>query len=186
MSIMLYCTEKNGINRIGGLLLAVFGCFAPVSCGSVPGVATDVTYCCRPAVESIGSFRVEFEDMPELLKPMLRDEASIVLAAKGIDYTEGDADAILKMTFIGTPVEKVDSGVSQTNQSAASEDEPLFNAEVRLEMKDSVTLELISSGSMSRIHNTKPGSYMHEAPARQAMRKAFTDLFSDIPDEYFQ
>jgi len=158
--------------KIPAILFVAIGCLAVAGCGSLPSISTDVTYCCRPGIEAVHSFRVEFEDMPEFLKPMLRDEASIVLDSKDLDYTEGDADAVLIMTYIDTPLSPENAG----------QDGAQFIAEVRVELKNSVTGELISSGSMSRVHNVTVGAYMHEAPAREAMRRAFVELFSDYPD----
>ena len=151
------------------------------ACGSLPSISTQVSYCCRPVAERVHSYRIEFKDMPEFLKPMLRDEASIVLASKGLDYTEGSADAILTMSFVHTPL-------SSDATSAGESAEPpagvvsRFDAEVRVEMQHSVTREVVSSGSLSRIHNATADAYMHEMPARDAMRKAFTALFADYPD----
>ena len=51
-------------------------------------------------MSALKTFRVEFEDMPEFLKPMLRDEAAIVLDTKGLEYTEGDAHAVLRMSYV--------------------------------------------------------------------------------------
>ena len=171
---MLVIRTGGDINRpkIPAILFVVIGCLAVAACGSLPSISTDVTYCCRPAAEVVHSFRVDFEDMPEFLKPMLRDEASIVLDSKGLDYTEGDADAVLTMTYIDTPL----------SPDIAGQDGAQFIAEVRVELKNSVTGELISSGSVSRVHNVTVGAYMHEDPAREAMRKAFDQLFSDYPD----
>ena len=57
-----------------------------------------------------------------------------------------------------------------------------FIAEVDMEMRNTVTRELIWSGSMRRIHNVYEGSYMHDAPARAAMRQALMDIFADYPN----
>lgn len=173
-TVMLMTRYSGGFGRWKNPanLLVAAGCFAIAACGSLPSISTDVTYCCRPAAEVVHSFRVAFEDMPEFLKPMLRDEASIVLDSKGLDYTEGDADAVLTMTYIDTPISPDNTG----------QDGAQFRAEVQVELKNSVTGELISSGSVSRVHNVTVGAYMHEAPARDAMRKAFVELFSDYPD----
>jgi len=155
------------------------------ACGSFPSISTEVDYCCRPAADRVRTFRVEFEDMPEFLKPMLRDEASVVLAAKGLDYTEGDADAILKMSFIGTPVEPGPAAGGERIPTARPASESRYQAEVRLALTNSVTADLIISGSMYRVHDGSRGSYMHEAPARKAMRSAFAAVFMDFPDRVF-
>lgn len=178
--MMTWHSDSFGNRKKPAILFLAIGCLAIVACGSLPSISTDVTYCCRPAAESVGSFRVEFEDMPEFLKPMLRDEASIVLDSKGLDYTEGDADAVLTMTYIDTPLSSDNAG--QDEEQGAPGVGAQFIAEVRVELKNSVTGELISSGSVSRIHNVTVGAYMHEAPAREAMRKAFIGLFADYPD----
>jgi hypothetical protein len=57
-----------------------------------------------------------------------------------------------------------------------------FVAQVQLELKNSVTGEMLWSGSMQRVHNVYEGSYMHDAPARAAMRNAFLEIFGDYPD----
>lgn len=151
------------------------------SCGSLPAVSTDVTYCCRPGAEGIDTFRVEFEGTPEFLKPMLRDEASIVLAQKGLEYTEGDAHAVLKMTFVNKTLEQDEEDLEAWQRTAPGGG-VRFIALVQLEMNNAVTGERIWSGSMQRVHSVYEGSYMHDAPARAAMRDAFRRIFADYPN----
>ncbi len=129
---------------------------------------------------------------------MLRDEASLVLSSKGLDYTEGDADSILTLAYVDRPLaqetisanEEVPNEVQEESASDVKEawgslspgGDTRFIAEVHLKLNNSVTQELIWSGVMSRLHNVSMGSYMHEAPARAAMRNAFFALFADYPD----
>ncbi len=161
------------------------GAFLIGGCTSLPTIATDETYCCHPLAESITTYRVEFEDTPEFLKPMLRDEASLVLAEHGFEYTEGDAESILLMTFVNKTMEE-----SPEEQEAWERIAPgggvRFIAQVVLELRESVSRELIWSGSMQRIHNVYEGSYMHDAPARLAMRAAFSELFASLPNPSIQ
>ena len=77
-------------------VILLFTCLTLGACNSLPTIATDADYCCQQGTAGIRTYRVEFDDMPEFLKPMLRDEASIVLATKGLNYSEGDADALLR------------------------------------------------------------------------------------------
>jgi hypothetical protein len=151
-------------------------------CASQPPIATVVSYENRPGTKAINNYRVEFDSMPEFLKPMLRDEASIALSAKGLEYTEGDAHGILLMTYVQRPLTAADEERDDIDAGLSSGGESKFIAEVHVDLKDAVTSELIWSGILSRYHNALPGSYMHEAPARIAMRQAFLDLFSDYPD----
>ena len=180
------------------ICFALISSFALASCGSMPTIATDVNYCCQSGAERIHSYRIEFEDMPEFLKPMLRDEASLVLSSKGLDYTEGDADSILTLAYVDRPLaqetisaseqvpdevqEESASDVNEAWGSLSSGGDTRFIAEVHLKLNNSVTQELIWSGVMSKLHNVSVGSYMHEAPARAAMRNAFFALFADYPD----
>ena len=179
--LMTRCNGESRRQQNRTIWFVVIGCLTLAACGSLPSIATETNYCCAPLAEKIHSYRVEFEDMPEFLKPMLRDEVSIVLASKGLDYTEGDADAVLTMTYIDTPL-----STDRTGEDEAFGSPPAggarFIAEVRVKMENSVTRELISSGSLSRTHNVTIGTYMHETPARGAMRKAFVELFSDYPN----
>lgn len=140
-----------------------------ISCGALPSISTSVDYCCRGG--DVHSYRVEFRDMPEFLKPMLRDEFSIALARKGFEYTEGDAHAILDLSFAATPL-------------AADGVDARFDAEIHAELTDSVSRELLWSGRLSREHYVTEGSYMHEAPARAAMKEALRALFEDLPDAH--
>ena len=167
------------IGNTAKLAFIVFGISLLGGCAGLPAVATDETYCCHPSVESIRTYRVEFEDTPEFLKPMLRDEASIVLAGRGLDYTEGDAEAILLMTFVNKTLERGED--QEAWERIAPGGGVRFIAQVVIEMKDSVSGELLWSGSMQRIHNVYEGSYMHDAPARTAMRNAFLELFAGFP-----
>ena len=152
-------------------------------CGTMPPIATDVTYCCDTGTEGIASFRVEFEDMPEFLKPMLRDEAAIVLSGKGLDYTEGDAHSVLLMAFVNRTLSTGEQRDLDAWEQVAPGGGVRFIAEVQIELRNTVTGELLWSGSMQRIHNVYEGSYMHDSPARAAMRQAFMDIFADYPNQ---
>jgi len=155
------------------------------ACGSLPSIATDVTYCCEPSTQGIHTYRVEFEDMPEFLKPMLRDEASIVLSGRGLEYTEGDAHAILLMAFVNKPLTAEEAEQYEAWGTIAPGGEARFIAEVDVRMKNSVTGELIWAGTMGRVHNVSEGSYMHDAPARSAMRNAFLEIFAEYPNPLY-
>ena len=151
------------------------------ACGSLPQIATDVSYCCETGWEGIVTYRVEFEDTPEFLKPMLRDEAAIVLDTKGLEYTEGDAHAILHMSFVNRTLSAEDSELEGWERVAPGGG-VRFVAQVQVELRNSVTGERIWAGTMQRIHNVYEGSYMHDAPARAAMRNAFMEMFADYPN----
>ena len=129
------------------------------------------------------TFRVEFEDMPEFLKPMLRDEAAIVLDTKGLEYTEGDAHAVLRMSYMHNliPPELPANAPDEFSEPLSPGGETRFVAEVKIELRDAVSGELVWSGHMARAHAVQMGSYMHEAVARSAMREAFVTLFADYP-----
>lgn len=154
------------------------------SCGSLPQIGTNVAYCSNVNLERIRTYRVEFADTPEFLKPMLRDESSIVLNLKGLDYVEGDAHAILLMTYVNRTLESGEAARDEAWETIAPGGGVRFIAEVQLEMKDAVSQEMIWAGSMARVHNVYEGSYMHDAPARAAMRNAFLEMFADFPDAY--
>jgi len=154
------------------------------SCGSLPQIGTDVAYCSNVNLERISTYRVEFEDTPEFLKPMLRDEASIALSTKGLEYVEGDAHAILMMTYVNRTLESGEAARDEAWETIAPGGGVRFIAEVQLEMTDAVSHEKIWAGSMARVHNVYEGSYMHEAPARTAMRNAFLDMFADFPNSF--
>ncbi len=164
------------------IIFAFISSFAVASCGSQPTIGTDVGYCCQSSAERVHSYRIEFEDMPEFLKPMLRDEVSLVLSSKGLDYTEGDADSVLTMAYVDQPLTQEAIDENEAWGSLSPGGDTRFIAEVHLKLKNSVTQELVWSGVMSKLHNVSVGSYMHEAPARAAMRDAFFALFADYPD----
>lgn len=151
-------------------------------CASTSGVSTDVTYCCEVGADGIASFRVEFEDMPEFLKPMLRDEAATVLGSKGVEYTEGDAHAVLLMKFVDRTLTEAEQRDLDSWEQVAPGGGVRFIAEVQMTLRNAVTREVIWSGSMRRIHNVYEGSYMHDAPARAAIREAFMEIFADYPN----
>ena len=171
--------------RVRTIIFVTCCCFGITSCGSLPQIATDTSYCCLPAAEQVYTYRVEFEDMPEFLKPMLRDEASNVLHTKNLRYTEGTAHAVLSMTYVDRTYGGPESGRDEAWETTAPGGGMRFIAEVQMELRNTVSNELIWAGSMSRLHNVYEGSYMHEAPARAAMRGAFTELFSEFPDPVF-
>ncbi len=162
---------------------ALVACSWLASCASLPSIATDVEFCCSPAGAEIDNYRIEFVETPEFLKPMLRDEAAIVLAVKGLEYTEvpGEGDAVLTMTFINRTLESGEAARDEAWETIAPGGGVRFIAEVRLEMKRVSDGETIISGTMGRVHNVYEGSYMHDAPGRAAMRGAFLALFSDFP-----
>jgi len=121
--------------------------------------------------------------MPEFLKPMLRDEASIVLDMKGLEYIEKDgADAILNMTFINRTMESGEAAQDEAWETIAPGGGVRFIAEVRLKMTDAASGETVWSGCMDRVHNVYEGSYMHDIPGRAAMHNAFLDMFADFPN----
>jgi hypothetical protein len=151
------------------------------SCVSTPSVATDVGFCCAPRASEIKTYRIAFAEMPEFLKPMLRDEASIALDAKGLEYTEGDADADLVMTYVNRTLEGGEAVRDEAWETIAPGGGIRFIAEVRLEMTDVLSGELLWSGTMGRVHNVYEGSYMHAAPGRAGMRNGFQSLFSEFP-----
>ena len=166
------------MTRLAALAAAV----VLAGCGSLPSISTDVSYCCQAGTEGIRTFRVEFEDMPEFLKPMLRDAASVVLGSKGLEYTEGDAHAILLMRYVDKTLSRAEEEQLESWERIAPGGGVRFVAQVQLELKNSVTGEMLWSGSMQRVHNVYEGSYMHDAPARAAMRNAFLEIFADYPD----
>lgn len=168
--------------RIGSIVCVLISSFAFGACGSLPPISTTVDYCCKAGAQGIRSYRIQFEDMPEFLKPMLRDEVSVVLDSKGLEYTEGDAHAVLTMTFVHRPLPMEGSAQEMTPGAVSADYDARFIAEIRVEMKNSVTHELLWSGAISKLHNATRGSYMHEAPARAAMRKALIALFADYPN----
>lgn len=177
----MQANQSSGINwvRSFGVVTAIM---LFVACSSMPPIATDVDYEYGAGAAAIKIFRVEFVDVPEFLKPMLRDEVSIVLAGKGLDYTEGDAQGILQMSFVQRPLMPIDSDRDDYESSVLSGGGTRFIGEIHVEMRNSVTQERIWSGVLSRYHNVTLGSYMHEVPAREAMRAAFTQLFLDYPN----
>jgi hypothetical protein len=152
------------------------------ACGSQPSIATDVTYCCVAETPGIHTYRIEFRDMPEFLKPMLRDSVSIVLDGKGLEYTEGDAHAVLTMTYVDRTMAAEETARDEAWETIAPAGGVRFIAEVQMEMLNSVTRERIWAGSMGRVHNVYEGSYMHDEPAKAAMRNAFLEMFADYPD----
>ena len=152
------------------------------SCATSPGISTDVSYCCRPVAESIYTYRVEFEDTPEFLKPMLRNSASIVLDSKGLQYTEGEADSVLTMRYVDRTLSRQEEADVESWERVAPGGGVRFMAVVELEMTSSVTGERIWAGSMQRVHNVYEGSYMHDEPAQAAMRIAFMEIFADFPN----
>lgn len=156
---------------LASLLVIVAGC------ASLPTIATNVTYCCSDIV--VQTVSVEFADTPEFLKPMLRDEAAIVLNGKGIEYTEGEADAILHMTYIDKTLERGSEELEAWERIAPGGG-VRFIAEVRMQMTHSASGDVLWSGTMQRIHNVYEGSYMHDAPARAAMRNAFLEMFAGL------
>ncbi len=168
------------ISKVQITFVALISSLFMAACGSLPTIATDVTYCCSAGADAVRTFRVEFQDTPEFLKPMLRDEASIALGPKGLQYTEGDAHAVLLMRFVDKTLSREEEQQGSWERIAPGGG-VRFIAQVQMEMTGSVTGEVIWSGSMQRIHNVYEGSYMHDAPARIAMRNAFLELFVNYP-----
>jgi len=159
------------------------------ACGSQPTVSADVRYQNSDAVSDIRTYRVEFQDMPEFLKPMLRDEVSRVLAERGFDYTEGAAHAVLLLAFENRPLASATTATGGDSTDTATGTQQIaarFNARVTAELSDSVSGERLWAGSLSRVHYVTEGAYMHEAPARAAMREAFRVVFADLPNRLEQ
>jgi hypothetical protein len=172
--------------RLQSIILGLISSLALAACAPLPSMSTDVAYCCRAGADTIRSYRVEFEDMPEFLKPMLRDEVSIVLAGKGLEYTEGDSDAILTMTYVHRLLSTEDDVRKDARGTVSPGGVSRFVAEVHTELKNSVTREVVWSGVLSKRHNVALDAYMHDDPARSAMRKAFNTLFADYPNRLLE
>jgi hypothetical protein len=166
--------------------IVCIGSLALAACASGPSISTDVEYCCRSGAENVNSYRIEFEDMPEFLKPMLRDEVSMVLDSKGLEYTEGDAHAVLTMMYVHRLLSKEDVERKVAWGTLSPGGDSRFVAEVHAELKKSVTNEVIWSGTLRKLHNVAIGAYMHDAPARSAMREAFKVLFADYPNRILE
>lgn len=159
------------------------------ACGSQPSVSADVRYQNADAVSDIRTYRVEFEDMPEFLKPMLRDEVSRVLAERGFDYTEGTAHAVLLLAFENRPLPAFTTATgsdSTDSETGSQQIAARFDARVIAELSDSVSGERLWAGTLSRLHYVTEGAYMHEEPARAAMRNAFRTVFADLPNRLEQ
>ena len=110
----------------------------------------------------------------------LKDEAAIVLGAKGREYTEGPADAVLTMGYVDKTLERSSEELEAWERIAPG-GVVRFIAEVQMRMTAAGSEEVLWSGTMQRIHNVYEGSYMHDAPARAAMRSAFVEVFADLP-----
>ena len=164
-------------------VLAWLASLVLAACGGLPPISTSVDFCCDTPQAAVRTFRVEFRDMPEFLKPMLRDEAAIVLHDRGLEYTEGNAHAVLTMTYVHTPLlrEASDNAPDSFHGTQSPLALSRFMAEVKIALRDAVSQELIWSGTMIRTHHVQLGAYMHDAPARAAMRDAFAVLFADLP-----
>jgi len=181
MLALIFTGSHTSMSRkIHTAIIAALVMLTATACSGLPTIAADVTYCCHPIVDDVSTYRVEVGDTPEFLKPMLRDEASIVLETRGLEYTEGDADAILLMSFVNKTLERGED--QESWERIAPGGGVRFIAQVVIELKHSVSGELIWAGSMQRIHNVYEGSYMHDAPARTAMRNAFLEMFADLPN----
>ncbi len=168
----------------------VLHCFALAlalaACAARPPIETTVTYRYLPAAADLGSYRIEFAGMPEFLKPMLRDEISRVLADRGLAYTEGEADALLRMTFDNEPLPSVVARSGTDGENGTEVEQVVaarFNAKVTLDMSDSVSGERIWMASVGRVHYFTEGAYMHEEPARRAIRDALRGIFADFPNQ---
>lgn len=167
-------------------LPALFAVLTFAACGSLPPISTTVDYCCQLPTSGLKTFRVVFEDMPEFLKPMLRDEAAIVLETKGLEYTEGDAHAVLRMSYVHNliPPQPPTNAPDEFSEPLSPGGETRFVAEVKIELRNAVSGELVWAGHMARAHAVQMGSYMHETVARSAMREAFVTLFADYPIDF--
>ncbi|MCB1845016.1 MAG: hypothetical protein KDI09_18770, partial [Halioglobus sp.] len=106
------------------------------------------------------------------------------LADKGLSYTEGTADAVLTMSLENRPLAPDvaftgrDGGESQGSPVTTA---TRFDARVEMEMLDSVSRDRIWAATLSRVHYAPDGAYMHEEPAREAMRSAFRHVFANFP-----
>jgi hypothetical protein len=113
---------------------------------------------------------------------MLRDSVSIVLDSKGLEYTEGEAHAILAMRYVDRTLTRQEETDVEAWERTAPAGGVRFMAVVEMEMTNAVTGERIWAASMQRIHNVYEGSYMHDEPAQAAMRAAFMEIFADFPN----
>ena len=144
------------------------------------GVGAAVTTCCPGDYSRYATFELAMDNLPEFLKPLLREELELALAERGLVSLPGAADLVVQLDLaqenLTEPVvhdpcqERLDPG-----------DEVRFLADLESAMVDRATGEVVWRGVLSRIHDVVPGEAMPLARARVAIGAAFREMLASYP-----
>ncbi len=172
---MMVCDGVKSVNYVRTLflILALSGCTTHYLGISVTeGDGGDVT--------GLETFEVDAEDLPAFLGPVLVSNFSVALAERGLQPVMENGQAVITLRYeqedLTAPMshdafdERIDEG-SDTR----------FVARVVVEVRAQGSSEVLWSGSIQRLHNIRPGDYMHTGRASIALLEAFRDMLSDYP-----
>lgn len=157
------------------LVLAVTGCFQKNL-----GVGSNVANCCITDYDRYATFAISADALPGFLQPVLVDELTQALTRKGLSFSDTGSDLLVRLTL------------NQENLGEQAAPDPFqgrldpggevrFLADLRIDMIDTVSKEVVWTGVLSRIHDVVPGAVMPLDKARIAIGAALEELLADYP-----
>ena len=153
------------------LLIVIFlsGCAATSNVGS-----TIVTCCPGSDAES---FTIEASRVPPFLENLLVSNLSTVLAMKGLQPVDHEADLRVLVTY---DQEDLAIAIRQNDfdERVSEGGDVRFVAKIVVEIRDASN-QLVFDGSVQRIHEVSPGEYMHTGVASVAIFDAFQSMFAE-------
>jgi hypothetical protein len=145
-------------------------------CASTTGdVGATVKTCCPGSQAQ--SFAIETRHVPPFLNKLLASNLSTVLAMKGLQPVEKEAD--LKV-IVSYEQEDLAIAVRQNDfdERVSEGGDVRFVAKIVVQMRDPMG-ELVFDGSVQRIHEVSPGEFMHTGVASVAIFEAFQAMLAD-------
>ena len=128
------------------------------------------------------SFEVQAEGLPAFLGPILVSNFSVAMAERGLQPVLSGGDAIARLRYVQEEL-NVEQDHDAFDERIDQGSDIRFVAKIVVEVTAAGSDEIFWSGSIQRLHNVRPGDYMHTGRASVALLEAFRNLLSDYPDK---
>ncbi|MBT4159917.1 MAG: hypothetical protein HOC70_01430 [Gammaproteobacteria bacterium] len=126
------------------------------------------------------SFEVDAVDLPAFLGPILVSNFSVAMAERGLQPVVEGGEAVVTIRY---EQEDLTTAVSHDafDERIDEGSDTRFVARIVVEVRARNASEVLWSGSIQRLHNIRPGDYMHTGRASVAFLDAFRDMLSSYP-----
>lgn len=159
------------------LILTLTAC---TSTGSQIG--TSMSLCCPGDYASYDSYGLESKDMPLFLRDYVIEEFDAVFQQKGLEREDHVNDIRIVLSYNHINLNPEQEGIDPFVRVESFTTQLSYIAELKVEIFETRSNDLVWAGSVSRIHQVGPGEYMHEDRARPSFQSAFQRLLSNYPD----